>query len=135
MVCCAAGLALAGCQSLLFPKFKPALLQSMNAASYAGRFRLAYQRWPATANELQEFMCMPGRADKFGLEQYSCDEVVEMPRMELEPRGADLEMNFFDTSNESFCRLRVRAPPKGADTSTFPMVKIETDVFSCRGSP
>ncbi len=133
MVCCAAGLALAGCQATVFSALKPVLVKSMTTAGYAGRYRIAYQRWP-TLTELEEFMCMPGRADKFGMKQMSCDDVVALPRMDLAPRGADLEMKYFDASNRLTCRLLVRAPPKGAGTA-FPMVKIQTNLFSCRDSP
>ena len=77
-------------------------------------------------------MCMPGSADRFGMDRMSCDDVVALPRMELAPRGEDLEMRYFDASNELLCRLVVRAPPPDADTTTFPMVRIETTVFSCR---
>jgi hypothetical protein len=32
------------------------------SAGYAGRLYIAYGRWPANVNELEEFVCMRGRA-------------------------------------------------------------------------
>ena len=122
-----------GCESLL-PRVDSARLFASQSAAYAGRFRLAYGRWPATVNELEEFTCMPGRADKFGLEQPSCDELIRQPyRMELAPQGADLRMRFIDAVGEPVCTLRVLAPHADVHAEVFPMIEIRTNLFSCTG--
>lgn len=134
MVCSAAWLTLGGCESLAVPVIQTAAFHAATSAGYAGRFRLAYSRWPS-AGELEEFMCMPGQAGKFGLDPISCDDVAALPyRLELTPRGDDLQMKFFDSSNQLHCSLVVRAPPTGADTATFPMIRIRTSVFSCKAN-
>jgi hypothetical protein len=106
---------------------------AIESAGYAGRFRLAYDRWPALS-ELEEFMCMNGRADRFGLALLSCRDVVFAPlRTSLLPVGRDLHMEFFDKQQQRVCRLRVRAPTAEAQRSAFPKIVIETTVFACRG--
>lgn len=103
------------------------------SAGYAGRFHIAYGRWP-NADELEEFVCMSGRADRFGLVQISCDDLVRKPyRTQLTPRGTDLRMQFFDAAKKSVCILTVLAPPARHDADVFPMIVIKTSVFSCRG--
>jgi hypothetical protein len=104
------------------------------SAGYAGRFHIAYGRWPANVNELEEFVCMRGRADRFGLAQISCDELVQKPyRTQLNPREAYLEMRFFDLAKKPLCSLKVLTPPPRSVEDVFPMVVIRTSVFSCRG--
>jgi hypothetical protein len=104
------------------------------SAAYAGRFHIAYGRWPANVNELEEFICMPGRADHFGLAQISCDDLVRKPyRMQLAPRGVDLRMEFQDAAKKSVCALTVFAPMARKDVEVFPMIVIRTSVFSCPG--
>ena len=103
------------------------------SAGYAGRFHLAYGRWPADVNELEEFTCMRGRADRFGLAQISCDDLVRKPyRTRLRPEDAYLEMRFF-VADKPVCTLRVLTPPVRSETDVFPMVVIKTGIFSCRG--
>jgi len=106
---------------------------AIHSAGYAGGFRLAYGRWP-DINELEEFSCMHGRADKFGLALLSCEQVVDAPyRTQLTPSGAHLRMQFFDSSRKEVCSLTVIAPRARADKGVFPMVVVKTTVFSCRG--
>jgi hypothetical protein len=103
------------------------------SAGYAGRFRLAYGHWPSM-NELEEFMCMRGRADHFGLELKSCDEIVKPPyRTQLLPLANDLNMKFFDASKQEMCSLIVLAPPKAETTALSPSIVIKTTLLSCPG--
>jgi hypothetical protein len=102
-------------------------------AAYAGRFRIAYGHWP-TIDELEEFSCMRGRADRFGLELSSCDDIVNAPfRPSMTPRGEHLEMRFTGVDHKEVCHLKVIAPPAGADKAMFPMIVIKTSVFTCPG--
>jgi len=102
-------------------------------AAYAGRFRIAYGHWPSIT-ELEEFSCMQGRADQFGLELSSCDDIVNSPyRPRLTPHGPNLEMHFINAAEEPVCRLTVIAPPTGADKDVFPMIVIKTTVLACPG--
>jgi hypothetical protein len=102
-------------------------------AAYAGRFRIAYGRWP-TISELEEFSCMHGRADSFGLQLSSCDDIVNAPfRPRLIPRGANLEMRFVDAAQKPVCRVTVYEPSANADKAMFPMIVIKTHVFACPG--
>ena len=132
----AIALLLAGCQ-LLERRLESAAYFSVTSAGYAGRYRIAFGRWPANVNELEEFTCMPGRADKFGLALMSCDDVVTVPyRTELSPQGKDLRLRYFDKSNgELLCSLKLRATELGADANTFPRIVIESTVFTCAKSP
>jgi hypothetical protein len=127
-------LLLAGCQ-FLERRLESAAYFSATSAGYAGRYRIAFGRWPNVA-ELEEFTCMPGRADKFGLAQISCDEVVTLPyRTELTPQGKDLRLRYFARSDGALlCSLRLRATELGADTNTFPRIVIQSTIFSCTGS-
>jgi len=103
------------------------------SAGYAGRFRLAYGHWPAM-NELEEFMCMRGRADRFGLEQKSCDAVVSPPyRTQLTSVADDLRMQFYDSAKRRMCSLRVLAPPTEVGKSIAPMIVIKTTLLECPG--
>jgi hypothetical protein len=96
-------------------------------------FRIAYGRWP-DVNELEEFSCMHGRADKFGLDLLTCEEVVDAPyRTQLTPSGVDLRMQFFNSTRKEVCSLTLLAPPARTDKDAFPMMVIKTTVFSCRG--
>ena len=105
------------------------------SAGYAGRFRLAYGRWPASVNELEEFVCMRGRADRFDLAQISCEELVRKPyRTQIIPRGPYLEMRFFDLAKKRVCSLKVLTPPVRSEADVFPMIVIKTSVLSCRGN-
>jgi hypothetical protein len=102
-------------------------------AAYAGRFRIAYGHWPTIA-ELEEFSCMRGRADRFGLELSSCDDVVNSPyRPRLMPHGLNLEMHFINAAGKPVCRLTVIAPAASADQDVFPMIVIKTTVLACPG--
>ncbi len=104
------------------------------SAGYAGRFHIAYGRWPADVNELEEFVCMRGRADRFGLAQISCDDLLRKPyRTELTPSETHLEMRFSDLSKKPLCSLKVLTPPPRSGTDVFPMIVIKTSVFTCRG--
>jgi hypothetical protein len=133
LLLCTVCLGLTGCEALL-PRADAARVFATQSAAYAGRFRLAYGRWPASVNELEAFMCMSGHADRFGLEQPTCDEIVNQPyRTVLMPTGADLRMRYVDSSGESVCTLRIHAPAADADTTVFPMITIRTTVFSCPG--
>jgi hypothetical protein len=132
-VLCGVALLLCGCQYVT-TRLESAAYFSITSAGYAGRFRLAYGRWPASVNELEEFMCMRGRADQFGLARLSCDELVTLPyRTVLEPRGRDLRIRYFDSANALMCSLTLRAPRLGADAKVFPAILIESTMFSCPG--
>ena len=77
---------------------------------------------------------MRGRADRFGLELSSCDDVVNAPyRPRMTPRGAHLEMRFVGADDKEVCHLEVIAPSAGADKAMFPMIVIKTTVFACPG--
>jgi hypothetical protein len=103
------------------------------SAGYAGRFRLAYGHWPSMS-ELEEFMCMRGRADRFGLDLKSCDDFVKPAyRTQLTPLANDLNMKFFDSSQQEMCSLTVLAPPKDETTSLSPTIAIKTTLLSCPG--
>jgi hypothetical protein len=122
-----------GCQLLRMNEGR-ALAAQM--AGYAGRFRIAYGRWPTDVNELEEFVCMRGRADSFDLDRIDCDELVRMPySTQITSRSAHLQMQFFDSAKKPICRLLVLAPPADADAAVFPMIVVKTSVFSCRGGP
>jgi hypothetical protein len=102
-------------------------------AAYAGRFRIAYAHWPTIA-ELEEFSCMEGRADRYGLALSTCEDVMNSPyRPRLAPRGANLEMLFMSAADKLVCRLTVIAPPAAADKAVFPMIVIKTTVMACPG--
>jgi hypothetical protein len=103
------------------------------SAGYAGRYRIAHGRWP-DVRELEEFTCMHGRADDFGLALRSCEEVVLAPyHTRLTPNGGHLRMEFIDAAQKTVCTLEVLSPPARADKAVFPMVVIKTSVFSCPG--
>jgi hypothetical protein len=134
-VLCGVALLLCGCQYVT-SRLESAAYFSITSAGYAGRFRLAYGRWPANVNELEEFMCMRGRAEQFGLERLSCNELVTLPyRTVLEPQGQDLRIRYFDSANALMCSLKLRAPRVGVDAAIFPAILIESTMFSCSGSP
>ena len=123
-------LTFSGCE-LLRPNF--AQVYAVESAGYAGRFRLAHGRWPSMG-ELEEFMCMHGRADKYGLGLRTCEEVVNPPYTTLmSPLGRDLQMQFFNSGRQNVCRLTVRAPEENRRDGYYPTIVIETTVFSCRG--
>lgn len=126
---------LAGCQ-YLERRLESAAYFSVTSAGFAGRFRIAFGRWPASVNELEEFICVPGHADRFAIHQMSCDDVVAWPyRTELIPDGNHLRMNYYDRSTgKLLCKLRLQAPPDGADLDIFPMVVIRSTVISCSGA-
>jgi len=126
----AGALLCSGCESM---RPNQGRLMAASWAAYAGRFRIAYGHWP-TMSELEEFSCMRGRADRFGLELSSCDDVVKAPfRPQLVPRGANLELRFTNDVHQTVCRLTVLAPPAGAEKTMFPMIRIRTSIFGCRG--
>ena len=105
-------------------------------AGYAGRFRLAYGRWPAGESELEEFMCMRDRAERFKLTRVSCDEVVRLPyHTELIPEGKHLRMRFLDSTNAVLCSLRVWAPEREDRADVFPRIVITTTLAGCQRSP
>jgi hypothetical protein len=105
-------------------------------AGYAGRFRLAYGRWPADANQLEEFMCMRDRAERFKLARVSCDRVVNLSyNTELIPEGKHLRMRFRDSTNALLCSLRVRAPSSDEGSGVFPRIVITTSLAACRRAP
>ncbi len=108
---------------------------SVTSAGYAGRFRIAFGRWPASVDELDEFMCMTGQADRYELTRRTCDDVVSWPyRTVLTPEGKHLRIRYFDrSSSELVCNLQVQAPPAGARADTFPKIIINTTVFTCAG--
>jgi hypothetical protein len=109
---------------------------SQVSAGYAGRFRLATGRWPATTTELEEFSCMPGRAERYGLHRMSCDDVVRLPlRTEMYDEGGDLRLRYTDPAGARLCSLRLRAPASGSESALIPMLVIRTSVFSCSRSP
>ena len=109
-------------------------LFAIESAGYAGRFRLAHDRWPSLS-ELEEFMCMTGRADRYGLALLTCKEVVFAPlHTRLAPAGRDLRMEFIDDEKRSVCRLRVRAPDAADRRSAFPKIVIDTSVYACPGT-
>jgi hypothetical protein len=102
------------------------------SAGYAGRYRLATGHWPATVAELEEFACMRGRAEQYGMRRMDCAEVVALPfRTELQPVGKDLWLRYFDSANNRLCSLRLRAPPREVSRWAHPMIVIKTTVFSC----
>jgi hypothetical protein len=106
---------------------------AVTSAGYAGRFRIAHGRWP-DVNELEEFSCMRGRADTFGLALLFCEEVVNAPfRTQLAPSGPNLRMTFLNAERKPVCKLTVLAPAPRADKDVFPMIVIKTRVLSCRG--
>lgn len=105
-------------------------------AGYAGRFRLAYGRWPTGEIELEEFMCMRDRAERFKLTRVSCDDVVSVPyRTELIPEGKHLRMRFRDSTNAVLCSLRVCAPVQDVGTGVFPRIVITTTLAGCKRVP
>jgi hypothetical protein len=119
-----------GCELLRLNKGREFAVQS---AGYAGGFRIAYGRWP-NFSELEEFSCMHGRADRFGLALLTCEEVVDAPFLtQLVPSGVHLRMQFFNSAQKEVCNLTVIAPPAREDKNAFPMIVIKTTVFSCRG--
>lgn len=132
----ALALPLGGCQ-FLRDRLGSAAYFTATSAGYAGRYRLANGQWPPNVGVLEEFMCMPGRADRHGLLQLSCDEVVSLPyRMELTPQGEDLRVRYFDKSDGALlCTLRLHAPRAGVDTDTFPKFIIRSTIFSCERLP
>jgi hypothetical protein len=133
---CGAALLLGGCQFVSDRVLNTAYF-STTSAGYAGRFRLAYARWPAGSEELEAFMCMRGRAEQFGLLRHSCDDVVHVSyRTELKSTGDDLRMSYFDSSDGTLlCTLKLRAPTADADTRTFPRIRIESTLFGCPRLP
>jgi hypothetical protein len=132
---CGAAMLLGGCQ-VVTARLESAAYFSITSAGYAGRFRLAYGRWPANTDELEEFTCMRGRADKFGMQTITCDEIVRTPyRTVLEPDGRDLRIRYYDRANALACTLELRAPPPGAEHSIFPSILIESNLFACSGRP
>jgi hypothetical protein len=133
LICSASVLALAGCQ-LLEGRSLSLFHFASSSAGYAGRFRLAEGRWPGVS-ELEEFMCVRGRADRHALPLLSCDEVVSSPyRMEMLPLGNDLQIRYFE-GDQPVCRLRLIAPRPEPDPEVFPMIIIKSTLFSCPGRP
>lgn len=124
-------LALSGCQ--VVERHALAVLYfSELSAGYAGRYRLATGNWPATVAELEEFACMRGRAEQYGMRRMDCAEVVALPfRTEMQPVGKDLRLRYFDTANNRLCSLRLRAPAPQVSRWAHPMIIIKTTVFSC----
>ena len=133
IVCCALEL-ISGCTALRRTTLTSIRL-SIETAGYAGRFRLAYQRWPHDQNEMEEFMCMRGRADRFDLQQPRCEEVIHYPyRLTLVPKGRDLEIDYDDRKGMRLCSLTLRAPSADAEGTPFPTIVIEANMFSCPGN-
>jgi hypothetical protein len=130
MLMCALLPSLGGCELLRLNEGRGFAVTS---AGYAGRFRIAHGRWP-DVNELEEFSCMRGRADRFGLALLFCEEVVNAPyETRLTVLGPNLRMTFLNAEHQPVCELTVLAPPARADRDVFPMIVIRTSVFACRG--
>jgi hypothetical protein len=128
-------LMLGGCQ-LAKQRMEAAGYFAATQAGYAGRFRLAYGRWPANVNELEEFMCMRGRAEKFKLARFSCDQIVTLTySTELIPEGKHLGMRFRDSNHSIMCSLRVWAPSPEAGAQFFPQIRISTTMTACTRAP
>ena len=133
ILACALLSMIGGCELL---RLNEGRVFATQVAGYAGRFRIAYGRWPADVNELEEFICMRGRADSFDLDRIDCEELVRVPySMQIAASHAHLQMQFFNSAKEPICRLRVLAPPADADAAVFPMIVVKTSVFSCPGGP
>lgn len=131
LLACAGVPLLGGCG---LPRLNEGRQFAVYSAGYAGRFHIAYGRWP-TLDELEEFVCMRGRADGFGLAQVSCDALVSKPyRTQITPQVTYLEMRFFDLDTKPVCDLRVLIPKPRDKKDLFPMVVIKTRLFSCRGN-
>lgn len=129
---CGVAAAQAGCQAVE-ERAKSLLYFSVSSAGYAGRFRLAEGRWPAVG-ELEEFMCMRGRAERFGMPMLTCEQVVNSPyRIGMKPAGEDLEIRYFEPGGTEVCRLRLVAPRAGAHSDMFPKIIIRSTVFACAG--
>lgn len=132
LICGVASLLQAGCQALE-ARALSMLHFTATSAGYAGRFRIAHDRWPANVNELDEFMCMAGRAEQFGLARLTCEEVVAFPyRIELQPIGDDLRIRCFESPDTPVCSLKLFAPPTDAHRKIFPALMIRSTLFECR---
>jgi hypothetical protein len=133
LLCCLALPLLTGCE-LLRDCVPRAQFFALMHASYAGRFRVEFARWPTPA-ELEEYLCMENRARSFDMRTaLSCDELVRLPwRVEMIPEGRHLRLLFLDEADRGLCELQVRAPPREADLRAFPMVVIKTTAFACSG--
>jgi len=121
---------LSGCE-LLRPNV--ARVYAVETAGYVGRFRLAHDRWPSIS-ELEEFMCMHGRADNYGLGLRTCEDVVNpLYTLQMSSQGQDLQLQFYNSERQNVCRLTVLAPAKSELSGYYPTIVIETTVFACRG--
>ena len=111
----------AGCT---LPRLNEGRAFAIYSAGYAGRYHIAYARWP-NLNELEEYVCMRGCADGFVGKPY---------RTQMAARAAYLEMRFFDLAMKPVCSLKVLTPPPRSEEELFPMIVIKTSLLSCPGN-